>query len=166
MSGKDLGTITHGSTAHNNSPGIEHDERPLKRFRAKPDGAKECYEKVFKAAQTVRILERVTDRGAKHVDTAVEILTTAQSTRESRVYQTFLSDILRQLGPGFVVLCAATLGKQRIVQLNELDRAGLVSRVKENNAILYCPALKSLAEDFLVPSHNGLQEMFHSACQS
>jgi hypothetical protein len=94
MSGKEFGTITHGPTTHNNSPGIEHDERPMKRLRAKPDGAKECYEKVFKAAHTVQILERVSDRGAKHIDTAVEILTTAQSTRESRVYQTFLYDIL------------------------------------------------------------------------
>ncbi|KAH6701338.1 hypothetical protein BKA61DRAFT_433875, partial [Leptodontidium sp. MPI-SDFR-AT-0119] len=122
-----------------------------KKPRPKPDGSKECFERLAEVVGTIRILERLSDRGAKHVDTAVDILTTSQTTRESKVYQTFLHDILRQAGRGLVVLCAASLGKQRVVQLSESDRAGLVRHVKDNKAVLHCPLLESLAGDFQVP---------------
>ena len=60
-----------------------------KKPRPKPDGPTECYERLSEAVGTIRILERLSDRGAKHVDTAVDILMTSQTTRESKVYQTF-----------------------------------------------------------------------------
>jgi hypothetical protein len=139
-----------------NSTETENVEKQRKKPRPKPDGAKECYERLSKAVGPIQILERLSDRGAKHVDTAVDILTTLQTTRESKVYQTFVYDILRLAGRGLVVLCAASLGKQRVVQLSESDRASLVHHVKDNKAALHCFVLESLADDFQVPSLNGL----------
>ncbi len=135
------------------------------RPKPKPDGVNECYERISKSAKTIKILERLSDRGDKHVDKAVDILMTSQTTRESKVYQTFLHDILRQAGRGFVVLCAASLGKQRVVQLSDFDRVSLVRHVKDNKAALHCSALDSLADDFQVPSLDGLYNIPHKICE-
>jgi len=143
-----------------NSTETENVGKKSKKLRPKPDGLKECYERLSENARTIEILERLSDRGTKHVDIAVDILTTTQTTRESKVDQTFLHDILRQAGRGLVVLCAASLGKQRVVQLSESDRASLVRHVKDNKAVLHCPVLESLADGFQVPSLDGLWRRF------
>jgi len=52
-----------------------HGKRRPKRPRPKPDGIKECQEKLSKDAGTIQILERLSDRGAQHVKNGVEIMT-------------------------------------------------------------------------------------------
>ena len=99
-------------------------------------------------------------RGPKLVDDAVQTLMTLPTTRDSKIYQLFLHDILRHSGSGLLVLCAASLGKQRVVHLAENDRVGLVSYIKDNKANLHCPALELLAQEYKIPSVNGLYNAF------
>jgi hypothetical protein len=69
-----------------NSIKTENVRKKSKKPRLKPDKLKECYKKLSKNVKTIKILERLSDRGAKHVDTAIDILTTTQTTRELKVY--------------------------------------------------------------------------------
>ncbi|QSS60679.1 hypothetical protein I7I51_05480 [Histoplasma capsulatum] len=108
-------------------------------------------QKLQRDAETIKILERLAGRGPQHVRDAISILKSPQSTRESSVYQLFLHDILRLCDRGLVVLCAASLGKQRVAHLAEDERTGLVGYVKENKSLLGCLALESLANDYQVP---------------
>jgi hypothetical protein len=139
--------------------GKRRPKRRPKKSRPKPDGIKECQGRLSKGAEAIQILNRVPDRGVQHVMKAVGIMTTPQTTRESKVYQSFLYDILRHAGRGLVLLCAASLGKQRVVQLNALDKTSLVRHIKDNKAVLYSPVLESLAETFQAPSQEG--KCFH-----
>lgn len=133
-------------------------ENEEQQARKSHDGIEACREKLRKDSGAIKILERLSGRGPKLVDDAVEILARPQATRDSKVYQLFLHDILRHAGPGMVVLCAASLGKQRVVHLAEDDRIGIVSYVKENRANLHCPSLELLAEEYRVPFMNGLYD--------
>ena len=83
-----------------------------------------------------------------------------QTNRDSKIYQLFLYDILRHSGSGLVVLCAASLGKQRVVHLSEDERVGLVSYIKNNKANLHFPALELLAQEYQIPPVNGLYDTF------
>jgi len=120
------------------------------------DGLDACCEKLCKDSGAIKILERLSGRGPKLVDDAVQTLISSQTTRDSKVYQLFLHDILRHSSSGLLVLCAASLGKQRVVHLAEDDRIGLVSYIKDNKANLHCPALEILAQNYQIPSANGL----------
>ena len=140
------------------SLGIEIEiEKHLQETHQEPDAINACRKKLWKDSRSIRILERLTDRGAGLVDDAVDTLIQAPTTRESRVYQSFLHDILRHLGPGFLVLTAASLGKQRVVHLSAGDRIDLFCYIKDTKAELHCPALDSLAEEYEVPALNGLK---------
>lgn len=124
------------------------------------DGLDACREKLCKDSGAIKILDRLSGRGPKFVDDAVQTLMTLPTTRDSKIYQLFLHDILRHSGSGLLVLCAASLGKQRVVHLAENDRVGLVSYIKDNKANLHCPALELLAEEYQIPSVNGLYNAF------
>ena len=71
-----------------------------------------CGKKLHVCAKTFEILGRLDDRAAKHVGIAVNIMKSSQSVRAFKLYQQFLYDVLRHCGPGLVLLCAASLGKQ------------------------------------------------------
>lgn len=149
--------ITIGQENAEGSAEAEHEEQQVGRFH---DGIDGCCEKLRKDSGTIKVLERLSGRGPKLVDDAVKTLTTTQTSRDSKIYQLFLHDILRHSGSGLVVLCAASLGKQRVVHLAEADKIGLVSFIKDNQTNLHCPALELLAEDYQVPSVNGLHNTF------
>ncbi len=78
------------------------------------------------------------------MQSTVAVKSVAKILEDAKVYQLFLHDILRHSGSGLVVLCAASLGKQRVVHLAENDRIGLVSFTKDNKTNLHCPALELL----------------------
>lgn len=155
MTDTDVGTLRQGRSAEGSlEPELE--ERQAGKSHDKRDGIDACRKKLHEDAQTIKVLERLTGRGPTLVDDAVDILITSQTTRDSIVYQLFLHDILRHSGPGLVVLCAASLGKQRVVHLAAKERTGLVGYVKDNKANLHCLVLESLAKEYQVPSVNGL----------
>lgn len=138
-------------------PSLEHELPAPKAGKShdKKDGISECREKVFRDAETIKILERLTGRGPTLVDDALGILKAPQTTRDSIVYQLFLHDVLRFCGPGLVLLCASSLGKQRVVHLAAKDRTGLVGYLRDNKAKLLSPALETLAKEYKVPTVNG-----------
>lgn len=123
------------------------------------EGIAICEKKLQESSATIKVLERLSGRGPALVNHAVTILTALQTTHEARVYQSFLCDILRHGGPGFVVLCAASLGKQRVVHLSEKERTTIVGYVKDDQAGLYHPALDVLATTYKVPSADGLLKL-------
>jgi hypothetical protein len=118
-------------------------------------GIDSCRDKLKKSAGDIYVLKRLTDTGARLVGDAINILVQVQTAHDSRKYQLFLYDILHHSGPGMVLLCAASLGKQRITKLNTNDRVAFVSYVNNNKADLHSPALDLLAGDYRVPSLNS-----------
>lgn len=114
-------------------------------------GVSECSEKLRKSTANLKILGRLDDRAVGLAVAAVETLTTEQTSRGSKTYQTFLGDILHHCGRGLVLLCAASLGKQKVVSLNFQDRIGLVHYLKSNKSAFEHPILDSLATEYQIP---------------
>jgi hypothetical protein len=69
-----------------NSTETENVRKKSKKPRPKPDGLKEYYKRLSENVKTIKILERLSDRGIKHVDTAIDLLMITQITRELKVY--------------------------------------------------------------------------------
>ncbi|PVH92350.1 hypothetical protein DM02DRAFT_575900 [Periconia macrospinosa] len=116
----------------------------------------ECIGKLRKSMEHLKILGRLDEKSTKLVATAARILRAKPTNREGRLYQTFLCDIHRQCGREQVVLCAAGLGKQRVVCLNAQDRIRLVHFVKINTAVFASPILDALVEKCQIPNTNEL----------
>ena len=119
-----------------------------------------CKKKLRDNSAAIKILERLTGRGPALVNLAVDILTTSQTTHDAKVYQSFMLDILRHGGAGLAVLCAASLGKQRVVHLTNTERIGLVGYLKDHKHDLNHNALERLATAYKIPSFNGSQSIF------
>lgn len=134
--------------------------------RDPPLGIRESCEKLQKSASNVRILGRLDVRDDKLVKSAVEIMTTTQKIRGSKVYQVFLQDIFRHCGSALTLLCAASLGKQRIISLNGQDRTALVHYVKCNKASLSSPALDLLAREYEIPTEISMSGAWLSVCKA
>jgi hypothetical protein len=115
----------------------------------------ECTEKLRKSMGNLKILGRLDEKATKLVRTAADILKVKQTNREGRLYQTFLRDIYCQCGREQVALCAAGLGKQRVVCLNAQDRIRLVHYVKINTAAFASPILNALVEKCQIPNNDG-----------
>jgi hypothetical protein len=120
-----------------------------------PEGIRESCKKLYESAGNIRILGRLNDRDAKLAKAASIVMTVVQTNRGSKVYQVFLLDILRQCGRTLVLLCAASLGKQRVIALNEQSRTSLVHYVKTNMSSLNSPALDLLATEYGMPHENS-----------
>ena len=69
-----------------NSTKTENVRKKSKKPRLKPDKLKEYYKRLSKNVKTIKILERLSDYSAKHVDIAINLLTTTQITRKLKVY--------------------------------------------------------------------------------
>ena len=147
-------STTRASSAESASVTQRNEQRRGKPTATK-DGLKGCRKRLQRDAETIELLGRLYGHGASLVNAAATTLTTEHTSRESIVYQSFLQDILRHAGPGFVVLCAASLGKRRVIQLNAQDRADLIRHIRDNKAELHSTVLDSLAVQHNVPSLNG-----------
>lgn len=132
------------------------EEREERRSDHRRDGIAACCEKLHKDTESIRILERLSGRGPALVEDANSILAASHTARDSKVYQSFLHDVLRHCDRGLTLLCAASLGKQRVVHLTEKDRTSLVGYLKDNKAGLHHVALESLATTYQIPSVDGL----------
>ncbi len=134
----------------------ELEQRQVTTDLASPKGISECCEKIQKSVASLKVLERLDDRATKLITAAVETMTTQQTVHASKVYQMFLHDILRHCGRGLVLLCAASLGRQRVIKLNSRDRTQLVHYIKNHKTTLDSSTLDSLATNFEIPHDNGM----------
>ncbi|KAK5086192.1 hypothetical protein LTR70_007437 [Exophiala xenobiotica] len=115
----------------------------------------ECSHKLQKTARNLKVLGRLNDRETTLVAAAIEILETKQTNRESKIYQTFLDDIINFCGHAVALLCAASLGKQKLVSLNAEDRIQLVEYIKTNQSILKFTTLEEVVEKYQLSDRNG-----------
>lgn len=97
-------------------------------------------------------MERLDDKAAERVKTAVKISTTAQTIRSFKVYETFLYDVLCHCGPELVLLCAACLGKPKVSSLKTEDRIALLKHVKTKRLSYVSPILGRLATEYGIRS--------------
>jgi hypothetical protein len=151
----DVDQSTTRASSADSASSTERNEQGRGKPTATNGGLKGCRKRLQRDAETIELLGRLYGHGATLVDAATCTLTTEHTSRESIVYQSFLQDILRHAGPGFVVLCAASLGKRRVIQLNAQDRVDLIRHIRDNKAELHSTILDSLAIQHNVPSLNG-----------
>ncbi|KAF1346383.1 hypothetical protein EJ07DRAFT_144197 [Lizonia empirigonia] len=116
----------------------------------------DCIAKLNKSVANLKTLERLNEKETKLIASATCILKAAQTSREGKLYQTFLRDIHRQCGRGLVLLCAASLGKQRTTSLNAKDRTQFVSHLKAIKGVFDFPILDALVKQHRVPNENGM----------
>lgn len=135
---------------------VELEKRHIATKLESSSGVSECKEKLRKSSGDFKILGRLDNRAAGLAVAAVETLATKQTNRGSEIYQTFLGDILRHCGRGLVLLCAASLGKQRVVSLNSRDRIELVRYLKSSKTAFESPVLDLLAEEYQIPGEDGV----------
>ncbi|GKZ75204.1 hypothetical protein AnigIFM50267_003135 [Aspergillus niger] len=116
----------------------------------------ECFQKIRSTLSTVKTLQRLQDNNIALVENAVNTMMNPPPNRDSKLYRTFLTDILRIGHRGLVVLCAASLGKQRIVSMNKQERLHMIQCLKVNKAIFDFPILEQLATVYKVPHYAGM----------
>ena len=97
----------------------ELEKRQLQKSTHQPGEVDACDKKLHDCARAFEILGRLDDRASKHVDIAVNVMKSSQSVRAFKLHQQFLYDVLWHCGPGLVLLCAASLGKQRVANLRK-----------------------------------------------
>jgi hypothetical protein len=139
----------------------ELERRQLKRGLGGLSRIDDCWIRLQKQANQIQIRGRLDDNGKKQVKIAVDILNTAQ-TGKSAFYREFLQDILHDCGPEFVLLCAVSLGKHRVVNLKKDDRISLLGRIKTKMQTIKVSALSAIAKDYQMPTgHAGKQANSH-----
>jgi hypothetical protein len=143
----------------------EIEKRQLQKSPHQSEEADVCGKKLHDCAKTFEILGRLDDRASKHVDIAVNIMKSSQSVRAFKLYQQFLYDVLRHCGSGLVLLCAASLGKQRVANLTITERVSLLDYVKAKNTSLDSPNLRKLANEHQIPTLNSAHNIFYLKSQ-
>lgn len=126
-----------------------------------PPAIREACEKLHKISRDVRILGRLHGKRSKLVSSAVRIMTSAQTARPFKIYQSFLFDVLRaagSAGPAMVILCSASLGKDKIVQFNAESRTALIDYITCHKNSLNAPVLSSLVVDYNIPGNQRPRE--------
>ena len=121
-------------------------QEEIRRRNPSQTGEDEGYcERLRKTADNLNVLERLNDRGRKHVDTAIQTLASPPKSKSVKIYKDFLHDIQRHCSPGILLICAVGLGKQRIANMTENDRIQLLRHVKDQRSSLSFPILENLA---------------------
>ena len=121
-----------------------------------PDGeVAACCKKLQIDSERIKTLGRLWGRGPKLVQDAASILKALQTSRQNIIYQEFLGDILHHCGRGITLLCAASLGKQRVTRMGEKDRISFVGVLKNSLSRFYHPILDTLATAYEISSANG-----------
>ncbi|KZM25629.1 uncharacterized protein EKO05_0001950 [Ascochyta rabiei] len=127
-------------------------ELQARRLSTRPEPSKavsDCINKLQRRIKDWNILQRLNKKETDLVHAASDALTIEQSTRDGALYQAFLRDVHRTGNRTLVLLCAASLGKQRVISLNARERTDLLQILKLTRDALAVPALDSLAQDLL-----------------
>lgn len=109
-----------------------------------PTSVRNCIEKMHDTIQKLDVLQRLDDT-AGLMSTAAKIMQNEQTGRREKIYKQFLIDIRDHCGPSTTLLCAKSLGKRRIVDLNIRERISLLSYLKNNSKAFQHPVLDGLA---------------------
>lgn len=117
----------------------------------------ECSDKLQRTAENLQVLGRLSDKEAVLVASAKQVVQTEQTKRDSKIYRIFLDDITQLCGRSVALLCAASLGKQRIVSLNAQDRVQLVSYIKSNRHVFTFDTLTRVMESGQSTDETGKQ---------
>jgi len=148
MSIPELKTLLNQAKETSQSLETELGKRQVPVDQSQSNVITECSQKLQKTARNLQILGRLNDKETALVVAAFKILPTKQTNRESKIYQTFLLDIINLCGHAIALLCAASLGKQRVVTLNVEDRIKLVEYIKSNQLTLTSETLHEMAETY------------------
>lgn len=106
----------------------------------------------------IKILKRLDDKAAEHVKTAVKILTTSQTIRFFKIYETFLHDVRCHCDSELVLLCAACLDKPKVSSLKMKNRIALLEHMKTKRLSYVSPILERLATEYDIYSLHSEQE--------
>lgn len=114
-------------------------------------------QRLHKGMETVVTLQHLAPRADRLVPKIIEALQAeaANFNRQSRIYRTFLCDIGRQLGRGFVLLCATCLGRQRIITMSNQQRCDVLKYLKLHTNEFDYTLLDSIAVERDIPEHPG-----------
>ncbi|MCJ1377780.1 hypothetical protein MMC17_000876 [Xylographa soralifera] len=123
-------------------------------------------DRLREGANNIGVQERLDEKAAEHVKTAVEVLTTPQTVRAFMVYKAFLGDVLCHCGPDLVLLCAACLGKTKVAALKKEDRISLLDLVKRKKSSYISPTLGRLATEYGLRSLHDEQEKKRKRAES
>ncbi|KAI1924874.1 hypothetical protein LOZ07_001504 [Ophidiomyces ophidiicola] len=115
------------------------------------------FELLRQFALQIDLLGRLDHKTEENVHIAVGILGMVKTDRKTRVYQEFIFDILRLHGPELFLLCVGRLGKHRLANLNDTDRLGLLSQLREKGQAVKVVGLTSLIIEHNVPSFDSPQ---------
>ena len=114
------------------------------------------YEKRLRfSATNLKILGRLENKSLQLVKTAIAILHTQPADRNTKIYHAFLGDTIRLCGPQLMVLCAATLGKHNVANLNGEQRLQLLQCLQKTKPVLESSCLRSIAAEYKIPDATG-----------
>ena len=112
-------------------------------------------ERLHSTARELIVRERLDRTAANNVDDAIEVLIASESDPRSQIYQAFLYDVLHHCNTGLTLLCAASLGRKKILHLGTHDRVSLLAYVRDAKRSLDSPILTALANEYNVPSSDS-----------
>jgi len=98
-------------------------------------------------------------RKTRLVTEAREALKDSRAGRDQR-YQTFLQNVLGNADRQGVLVCAAALGKTRVLAMRAGDRRALLDKIKKNSSIFESPNISYLVSLHKVPNINGMSPDF------
>ena len=156
LSSGELESVLHEIRALNNALEGELMKRDQRRRSDQSGQTGKCCDRLHNTVRELVIRERPDGQAAKNVGDAVEILAAPLPEPATRIYQTFLFDVLYHCRRGLALLCAASLGKKRISNMATKDRLSLLAYIKDAQASLDFPMLGVLANEFSIPSADSL----------
>lgn len=119
------------------------------------DLIRECDTKLQSSLRHIRTHGCLSGRAANSVELAVSTLTSEQTDYRGEAYKQFLNDIIRHCGHEVSLLCAAGIGKFKIVGMNIETRTSLVQYIKRQRATFRCPELDKLVTQHWLPVDTG-----------
>ena len=90
-----------------------------------PPKSKAACERLLATAEKLKVLGVLTEGEIQRAAEAQKVLTTVQTIDRCKKYKLFLYDVLRDSGPGAVLLCAIMLGQVRVTDLKASERTEL-----------------------------------------
>ncbi|EGP82407.1 uncharacterized protein MYCGRDRAFT_51599 [Zymoseptoria tritici IPO323] len=126
-------------------------KRQPERLSTIPGEVGKCCKRLHNTARELDVRERLDSKAMKHANDAVDILLTSRTNVQSRPYQEFLYDILYHCGPSVTLLCAASFGRKKIIDLGKHGRISLLEYVRSIRRLLETPTLEELANEHKIP---------------
>ncbi|KAB8212968.1 hypothetical protein BDV33DRAFT_185772 [Aspergillus novoparasiticus] len=122
-------------------------------------GVEKAIRRVKEIYKEVRITKRVSEKSERAIHSAISAVTGPVFTDHgARRYQLFFIDILNLKNDGIFILCAASLGKEKVRSMKKEDRIEFLDYLANNLSTFNSSALDDLATKFDVPKHDMYSE--------